>query len=103
MRRAAKVDTNQAAIVAAARAVGCSAYSLAPLGRGCPDVVLGLLTHHGRLVNLLLEIKDGTKSPSRRQLSPDEQAWHAAWRGQVAVVTSVEEALALIQWAQEVL
>ena len=53
MRRAAKVDDNQAEIVATLRYVGCSVTSLASIGRGCPDIVVG---YNG--VNYLLEIKD---------------------------------------------
>lgn len=87
MRRAAKVDDNQADIVAALRYVGCSVTSLASVGRGFPDIIVG---YDGK--NYLMEIKDGNKPPSKRRLTPDEQAWQEAWRGQVAVVTSVEDA-----------
>lgn len=88
MRRAAKVDDNQAEIVAALRRAGCSVCSLAGVGRGCPDLAVGL---RGR--TYMLEIKDGRKPPSKQRLTPDEQAWHDAWRGHVAVVSSVDEAL----------
>ena len=44
----------------------------------------------------LLELKDGSKPPSRRRLTEDEAAWHRAWGGQVGVAASVDEALALI-------
>lgn len=87
MRRAARVDDNQAEIVAALRAAGCSVTSLASIGKGCPDIVVGRAG-----VNYLLEIKDGKKPPSKRKLTPDEQAWHESWRGQIAVVHSVEDA-----------
>jgi arginine repressor len=93
MRRAARVDDNQAEIVAALRAAGCTVQSLAAVGRGCPDLLVGRTRSTGTQRNYLLEIKDGAKPPSRRKLTPDEQAWHAAWRGQVAVVESVDEAL----------
>ena len=87
MRRAAKVDDNQGEIVAALRAAGCSVTSLASVGRGCPDLVVGRAG-----VTYLLEVKDGRKPPSKRRLTPDEKAWHGAWRGQVAVVESVQDA-----------
>ena len=87
MRRAAKVDDNQGEIVAALRAAGCSVTSLASVGRGCPDLVVGRAG-----VTYLLEVKDGSKPPSKRRLTPDEKAWHGAWRGQVAVVESVQDA-----------
>ena len=91
MRRAAKVDDNQSEIVATLRYVGCSVTSLASLGRGCPDIVVG---YNG--VNFLFEIKDGKKCPSRRKLTPEEKKWHESWKGQVAVVESVEDALRFV-------
>lgn len=88
MRRAAKVDDNQDQIVKALRACGCSVQSLASVGKGCPDLLVGRL---GR--NYALEVKDGAKAPSRRKLTPLEEKFHVEWRGQVTVVTSVAEAL----------
>lgn len=88
MRRAAAVDQNQSAIVDALRAVGCTVQPLHAVGKGCPDVLAG---RNG--INVLLEIKDGSKPPSARKLTRDQVLWHDAWRGQVAVVTSVKEAL----------
>lgn len=87
MRRAAKVDTNQPEIVQALRAVGASVAPTHMIGRGFPDIVVGF-----RGVNFLLEIKDGDKPPSKRQLTADEAEWHEGWRGHVHVVESVDEA-----------
>lgn len=91
MRRAANIDSNQPAIVAALRAVGASVEPIHMLGRGVPDLLVGF-----RSATFLLELKDGSKPPSKRKLTPDEQAWHDAWRGHVAVVESVDQALAAI-------
>jgi len=91
MRRAAKVDANQAEIVRALRAIGATVTSLATVGNGCPDVVVGY-----RGVNLLFEIKDGSKAKSARALTEKEKAWHAAWAGQASVVESVDDALRLV-------
>lgn len=91
LRRAAKVDDNQAEIVAALRRAGCSVCILSGVGKGCPDLAVG----RGG-VTYMLEIKDGRKTPSARKLTPDEQAWHDAWRGHAAVVNSVDEALAAV-------
>jgi len=87
-RRAAKVDGNQTEIVKALRSVGCSVQSLATVGDGCPDLLVGY-----RSANILLEVKDGSLSPSRRELTEDQEQWHSFWRGRVHIVTSVEEAL----------
>ena len=88
MRRAAKVDDNQAEIVAALRRAGCSVCILSGVGNGCPDLAVGL-----RGVTYLLEVKDGSKCPSKRRLTAGEQQWHEKWRGHVAVVNSVDDAL----------
>lgn len=91
MPRAAKVDTNQSKIVAVLRGVGASVQHLHTVGKGCPDLLVGF-----RGVNYLLECKNGSLSPSRRKLTPDQEQWHRSWRGQVAVVNSVEEAMKAI-------
>jgi len=41
MRRAARTDSNQAAIVAAFRDLGCSVFTLHTVGRGFPDLAVG--------------------------------------------------------------
>ena len=100
MRRAARVDANQPEIVAALRRCGCTVQSLAMVGKGCPDLLVGF-----RGQNVLLEVKDGAKPPSRRRLTPDETTWHASWRGQVVTVASIEDALNVISgdlWAKGV-
>lgn len=91
MRRRARVDRNQAEIVKALRKVGCSVQPLHTVGKGCPDILVGI---RGR--NLLMEIKDGKLPPSARVLTPDERTWIWTWGGQCAVVHSVDEALTLV-------
>jgi hypothetical protein len=88
MRRAAKVDANQAEIIAALRKIGASVQPLHAVGAGCPDLAVGW-----RGMTSLLEIKDGSKPPSARKLTPDQVKWHAEWRGHVAVVETVEQAI----------
>lgn len=91
MRRAARVDDNQREIVEALRRAGCSVWSLAGVGKGFPDLAVGF-----RGCNLFLEVKDGSKPPCKRRLTPDEEAFHTSWRGHVAVVESVEDALRIV-------
>lgn len=91
MRHAAKLDGNHRAIVEMLRAVGCSVQSLAAVGEGCPDLLVGRL---GK--NWLLEVKDGSLVPSAQKLTPAQVKWHQAWRGQVAVVRDREEALRVV-------
>jgi hypothetical protein len=89
VRRAAKVDRNQAEIAAALRSAGAFVQSLAAVGGGVPDLLVGF-----RRQTYLLEVKDGTKPPSARELTPDQVNWHMGWNGGVCmVVNSVEEAL----------
>ena len=93
MRRRARTDRNQTEIVEALRAAGASVYSLAAVGDGIPDLLVG---HAGKTA--LVEIKDGEQPPSKRQLTPDQLDWHAAWRGgTLAVVCDVESALRVLK------
>jgi len=91
MRRAARVDANHSLIVGALIRCGATVQSLAAVGSGCPDLLVGF-----RGKNFAFEIKDGSKPPGARKLTPDQETWHAAWKGQVIVVESVEQALAAI-------
>lgn len=96
MRRAAKIDRNQPEIVSALRKVGATVVTLAAVGKGVPDLLVGF-----RQSTYLLEVKDGQKPPSDRQLTPDQIDWHVAWTGgPCAVVSCVGEALSFIGAAQ---
>ena len=91
MRRAARIDANQPSIVEALRVIGATVEPIYMVGGGVPDLLVGY-----RGVNWLIEVKDGDKPPSRRRLTPDEQAWHDDWRGQVAVVNDAQEAIDVV-------
>lgn len=88
MRRAAAVDANQSEIVAALRKIGATVQPLHAVGGGCPDLLVGF----GHAMNFLFEVKDGSKPLSQRKLTPAQVDFHANWRGQVCVVSSVDEA-----------
>lgn len=85
-----KVDANQAVVVDALRAFGCSVQSLAAVGEGCPDLLCGV---NGKV--FLLEVKDGSLVPSARQLTPAQKRWHAAWKGRSHLVYNVDEAISV--------
>jgi hypothetical protein len=87
-RRAAKVDANQGEIVDALRAMGYTVQSLAKVGNGCPDVVVGV----GKAHNVLLEIKVPGET-----LNATQKAWHRDWTGKSHVVYSFQEALMVVQ------
>ena len=91
MRRAAKVDRNQAEIVDALRKAGATVQPLHTVGAGCPDLLVG---YRGR--NILIEVKDWRAHKSDRVLNPAQKEWHAGWKGQVAKVEDVDAALAAI-------
>jgi hypothetical protein len=80
VRRAAKVDANQAEIVAEFRRLGAVVQPLHSVGQGVPDLLIG---YGGR--NYLVEVKDGDKA----KLTPDQVVWHDAWTGQVNIVRFV--------------
>lgn len=90
-RAAARVDANQHLIVNALRQAGCTVQCLSAVGKGCPDLLVG---YDGK--NYLLEVKDGSKKPSARRLTEHQWEWIPAWKGQVAVVKSVEEACSIV-------
>jgi len=86
MRRAAKIDDNQKEIVDYLRKIGATVRSTAAIGQGFPDLVIG---YKGQ--NFLVEVKDGSKVPSKRKLKPDEQAFFDSWAGHVFVIERIED------------
>lgn len=93
MRRAARIDANQNEIVNAARGVGCSVWITSAMGAGAPDLVIGCPR---TFQNFMVEVKDGSLSPSRRALTPDEAKFHRDWRGQICIIESVEQLYRLL-------
>lgn len=90
--RAKKIDDNQREIVSALRRCGAIVQSLASVGDGVPDLLVGY-----KRQTYLIEVKDGSKPPSARQLTHDQILWHVEWcGGPLCVVHNVDEALAAI-------
>jgi hypothetical protein len=84
MRHKPRLDSTQRAIVEALRTAGCSVQSLASVGGGCPDLLVGVLG-----ATYLLECK--TKGEDLRDR---QRAWAGMWRGMPPlVVHTPEEAL----------
>lgn len=87
-RWATKVDRNQPEIVTALRKVGATVHFIGSAGPGTPDLLVGY-----RMETFLLEVKDPTKPPSARKLTPAQVGWHRDWRGRrVDVVETTAEA-----------
>ena len=64
MRRAAKIDANHVQVVLALEAAGATVQSLAAVGQGVPDLLVGF---QGK--TLLMEIKDGKKDRKSTRLN----------------------------------
>lgn len=89
MRKRGRTDANQTPIVEGLRKIeGVSVWVTSGLGNGFPDLVVGYQRR-----NYLLEVKNplALRGNSSR-LTDEEQDFHDAWQGQVAVVESLEDA-----------
>jgi len=42
-------------------------------------------------------VKDGTKPPCERRLTPQQERFHAEWKGQRCIVESVDDVIALVK------
>jgi Holliday junction resolvase len=91
--RARRTDENQHEIIQALQQIGCAVADTSAAGEGFPDLVVG---YHGK--NYLIEVKDGNKSPSRQSLTASQIRFHGRWRGQIAIVKSVNEAIELVRY-----
>ena len=80
MRRNARVDKNHSEVVEAFRKMGASVLSLAPLGRGIPDLLVAIGG-----VTWLVEIKSKKGKENDLQLE-----WAENWRGARAVVRDTQ-------------
>lgn len=89
-----KVDANQAQIVEALRAIGCSVQILSDVGGGVPDLLVGTGYPNGAPRNYLLEVKG-----EHGRQTIDQVDWHDAWRGQYAIVRSAEEAIRVVTFS----
>lgn len=89
-RRAARTDATQADIVKALRGYGCSVTSLAAVGSGCPDLLIGI---HG--ATGLIECKTPATAKTKNQGKTEDQIkWWDNWKGgPVAIVSDVDGAL----------
>ena len=80
MRRNARIDKNHPEVVEAFRKLGASVLSLAPLGRGIPDLLVAIGG-----VTWLIEIKSKKGKENDLQLE-----WAENWRGARAVVRDTQ-------------
>lgn len=90
MRKRGKIDANHTEAVKQLRQAGFTVQSLASVGDGCPDLLVG---RNG--TNLLIEMKDGTRKPSEQLMTADELKWSLEWKGQVRIAKSPGEAVSI--------
>ena len=96
MRRAANLDGNHGEIVEALLSItGVSVHSLAGVGCGVPDLLVG-----ARGLTFLVEVKNGEKPPSHRTLTPDQTKWIGRWTGSPVVV--LLDAGKALSWARSI-
>ena len=79
MARAKKVDRNHKEIVDLFRELGAAVADTSAAGAGFPDLVVQFRSGHTkyRIQTHLVEIKDGSLSPSRRRLTDRQEDFHA--------------------------
>lgn len=82
MRYARRRDLNEPAIVAGLEAVGCDVLQASDV-----DLIVGIA---GR--NYMLEVKR-PKRTSASRIQPIQKRLRESWRGQYAIVTTLDEAL----------
>lgn len=88
--RANRIDSNQPEIVAHFRAFGCSVLNISSLKKCCDLIV----SRSGR--SIFIEVKDGSKVPSARKLTPDEEVFKAETKWAWRLVESIKDADAVI-------
>jgi Holliday junction resolvase len=90
VRRAAHLDSTHRPIVDALRQIGATVESLAGVGKGCPDLLVG---YHG--VTLLVEVKSPKAiRKMKTELDESQVRWLDDWHGSpVLIARSVEEAV----------
>lgn len=84
MRRAAKVDANQAEIVKALRAIGATVYNI----KEPVDLLVGF-----RRKTIALEVK----KPGDYKLTPQQRQFFATFNGEAYIVQGVADALKAVQ------
>jgi hypothetical protein len=90
-RRAAKIDDNQQELVELIRAMGVSVAITSAAHDGFTDLVLGFGG-----VTVLTEVKDGSKEPARRKLTPKQQTFHGSLKGAITVIENEQQAVELV-------
>ena len=91
-RFARKKDANQNPIVDMLVDAGYSVQDMSTVGGGLTDLLVGGIDRNtGEPRNWLFEVKT-----AKGKLNPLQVQWHAAWRGPVHVIRTIDEAYAIL-------
>jgi hypothetical protein len=93
MTYAKKRDRNSLEVIKEFRRLGCTVEDLGSVGKGVPDLLVGMEAYKFGPVSLLVEVKDGPKA----KLTPDQTVWHSKWKGQVCIVRNLEDVRNLVK------
>ena len=85
--RAKRRDSNHVQVGDYLRALGWSVLDIADNGDGCPDYAVSKPNFAA-----LVEVKDGSKPPSARKLTPKQQQVKDNWQGPYVLALSGEDA-----------
>lgn len=89
MTSARRVDANLSAVVAAFRKMGCSVNvrndSMADLDVGYGGI------------SMIVEVKDGSKPPSARKLTPNQIEKRKTWTGGIRDVSNLDDVQATVK------
>lgn len=83
MRRDAKIDGTQKEIVAALKNLGFSVLSLAPMGKGVPDLVVA---RGGK--TWMIEVKNPDK---KWKLTAAQKKFHGIWKDNIFIFESAND------------
>lgn len=84
--RAKRVDANHGEIIKAFRKLGFAVFDTSSIGNGFGDCVISR-----QMKTAVIEIKDGEKPPSARELTPAEKKFRAGWNGIYFIVESLKD------------
>lgn len=93
-RYASRVDSTQADITRALRAIGATVVPLHMVGKGCPDLLVGF-----RGETILLEVKPpkGKRTIRKGEEGDAQRKFHETWRGGcLRIVHTPDEAIAVL-------
>ena len=95
VRYAKRVDANHEAVKQAFKALKCWVGDLHGLGQGMPDLLVSVPPSHALA---LVEVKDGSKPPSKRKLTKPEADFHEACPALIWIVESLDDVTTCVNY-----